>query len=67
MSTETCFILGLFIGGILGVAVMTFTTDSADDNYRHYRVVLIKHGIAEYRPDESGEPVFVIKATPSKP
>ena len=39
----------------------------SEDKMLYYRSVLIKHGVAEYRADENGEPMFVIKAEPIKP
>lgn len=67
MDKFGCFVVGLLCGCWAGVFFMSLTNGSAEDKMLHYRSVLIKHGVAEYRADENGEPMFVIKAEPIKP
>ncbi len=47
--------VGFGIGGLVATA-----NSPQDDQLKHYRAVLIRNGIAEYRADENGEPIFVI-------
>ncbi len=54
-------LIGLFFSGIGFVGGFLCTaTIPQDDQLKHYRSVLIRNGIAEYRADENGEPIFVI-------
>jgi hypothetical protein len=66
-SDTEIFLFGMLTGGIIAIGVMTFLSGGDEEKLRHYRSVLIKHGVAEYRADENGEPMFVIKAEPIKP
>lgn len=54
------FIIGFFCGIVFFVALLAASTNPQDDQLKHYRAVLIRNGIAEYRADENGEPIFVI-------
>lgn len=56
--------LASFVGGSFLTAQRL---GGSEDKMLYYRSVLIKHGVAEYRADENGEPMFVIKAEPIKP
>lgn len=66
-SSINPFLIGMLFGGIVVIVSMTVIGGNHEEKLRHYRSVLIKHGVAEYRADENGEPMFVIKAEPIKP
>lgn len=51
--------VGLFVFGV-GYVTAVLSLGSSGDQLKHYRAVLIRNGIAEYRADENGEPIFVI-------
>jgi hypothetical protein len=53
------WMLGVCVGFGIGGLVAT-SPNPQDDQLKHYRAVLIRNGIAEYRADENGEPIFVI-------
>lgn len=55
------------IGFVFGCTSTMMFLGGSEDKMLYYRSVLIKHGVAEYRADENGEPMFVIKAEPIKP
>jgi len=52
-------IVGLFVFGV-GYVTAVLSLGASGDQLKHYRAVLIRNGIAEYRADENGEPIFVI-------
>ena len=54
------FLIGFFCGIVFFVALLATSPNPQDDQLKHYRAVLIRNGIAEYRADENGEPIFVI-------
>ena len=67
MDKFASFVVGLLCGCWAGVFFITIKSGGTEEKMLHYRSVLIKHGVAEYRADENGEPMFVIKAEPIKP
>lgn len=68
MSEKTfCLAITAMVGFVFGCAGTMMVIGGSEDKMLYYRSVLIKHGVAEYRADENGEPMFVIKAEPIKP
>ena len=70
MSKTEAISLSVFttmIGFVFGCTSTMMFLGGSEDKMLYYRSVLIKHGVAEYRADENGEPMFVIKAEPIKP
>lgn len=62
-----CLAITATVGFVLGCAGTMMFIGGSEEKMLHYRSVLIKHGVAEYRADENGEPMFVIKAEPIRP
>lgn len=62
-----CLAITGVVGFVFGCTSTVMFLGGSEDKMLYYRSVLIKHGVAEYRADENGEPMFVIKAEPIKP
>ena len=62
-----CLAITGVVGFVFGCTSTMMFLGGSEDKMLYYRSVLIKHGVAEYRADENGEPMFVIKAEPIKP